>query len=73
MKSIGTKRPPVFYTGQSCLTKWVDLAYCDGMTPGLINGSRSVTSIIVNSDSAFAEPSIEMCNNVSSRFECSLT
>ena len=31
---------------------------CDGMTPGLRNGSRSVTSIIVNWVSAFAEPSI---------------
>ena len=43
------------------------------MTPGLRNGSRSVTSIIVNWDSAFAEPSIEMCNNVSSQIECSVT
>ena len=31
---------------------------CDRMTPGLRNGSRSVTSIIVNWVSAFADPSI---------------
>ena len=47
--------------------------YCDGLTPGLRNGSRSVTSIIVNWVSAFAESSIADCNIVTGKSEYSLT